>query len=300
MRRIGRLLIVASIGTLLAVFLAGAVAVELALHLRRRPVPQTVDAIEVARESGSAWEAVRISAEDGAVLRAWLFTPGEPNGSAVLLLHGVNDTRTGMLDHARYLLRSGFIVLIPDSRGHGESGGAIATYGIKEADDVERWTGWLLQVRGVERLYGLGMSLGGAILLQSLVRDSSFRAVVAESPFASFPEIAYDRLAKFSGINRHLFWPVIQSGFLYARFRYGVDLRRASPAAALPRSRTPVLLIHGIDDEKTPIRHSRELHTMNPDATRLWEVTGARHTKALSTQPEAYARTVVEWFRSHP
>jgi alpha-beta hydrolase superfamily lysophospholipase len=204
-----------------------------------------------------------------------------------------------MLGHARFLLRSGFTVLMPDLRGHGESGGAITTYGIDEAGDVGRWADWLVQERHAERLYGLGMSLGGAVLLQSL-GDSRFRAVVADSPFASFPEIAYDRLAQISGLDRRVFWPVIHSGFLYARLRYGLDLRRASPAAAVRVCHTPILLIHGTGDQKTSVRHSRELRDANPGMTRLWEVAGARHTRAMSAEPEAYSHVVVEWFRSHP
>jgi dipeptidyl aminopeptidase/acylaminoacyl peptidase len=298
-RRFGRPLIAAVIIVLLGSVLTGVVATELALHSWRRHVPRAAEASAVANESGSAWEAVQISAADGAVLRAWLFTPPAHDGSAVLVLHGVNDTRESMLKHARYLLRSGFVVLMPDLRGHGESGGAITTYGIAEAGDIGRWADWLDQTHHVKRLYGLGMSLGGAVLLQSL-GESRFRAVAAESPFASFQEIAYDRLSQMSRVDRHVFWPVIQSGFLYARVRYGLDLRRASPAAAVASCHTPILLIHGASDQKTPIRHSRELHAINPDETRLWEVAGARHTGAMNAQPEQYPRIVVEWFRSHP
>jgi hypothetical protein len=298
--QIRRLVIGALIGVALGSVLLGALATENALHVRERPVARAAAASEVGRESGSTWDAVQVTAADGVLLRAWLFSPPGQDGSAVLLLHGVGDTRIGMLNHARYLLRSGFCVLVPDSRGHGESGGAITTYGIEEAGDVGRWSDWLFQTRHVERLYGLGESLGAAILLQSLAHESRFRAVVAESPFASFQEIAYDRLAQASGVERHAFWPLIQSGFFYARLRYGLDLRRASPAAAVRVGHTPILLIHGADDINIPLRHSRELHRINPVTTRLWEVAGAKHTQCISAQPEAYVRIVVDWFRSHP
>ena len=124
--------------------------------------------------------------------------------------------------------------------------------------------------------------------------------MVAESPFSTFPDVAYDRLSLESGIPRRAFWLVIQSGFLYARLRYGVDLRRASALDAVRATHTPILLIHGTADVNIPIGHSRALHAINPVATRLWEVPGAKHVHVMSTQPENYARTVVEWFRSHP
>jgi hypothetical protein len=299
-RQIVRTFTVALIGVVLGSILLGVLATENALHVRERPIPETADARALAGQNGSTWEAVQVTAAEGAVLHAWLFTPPDYAGSAVLLLHGVGDTRAGMLDHAEYLLRSGFSVLLPDSRGHGESGGAITTYGIEEAADVARWSDWLFQTRHAERLYGLGVSLGAGILLQSLAREPRFRAVVAESPFSTFPDVAYDRLSLESGIPRRAFWLVIQSGFLYARLRYGVDLRRASALDAVRATHTPILLIHGTADVNIPIGHSRALHAINPVATRLWEVPGAKHVHVMSTQPENYARTVVEWFRSHP
>jgi pimeloyl-ACP methyl ester carboxylesterase len=83
-------------------------------------------------------------------------------------------------------------------------------------------------------------------------------------------------------------WPVTFEGYLL------------DTSLALIAGDAPVLLIHGTLDEKTPIRHSRELVTMNPSWTRLWEIPGARHTKCRSAQPEAYAKVVVDWLRSHP
>jgi len=298
-RRIGRRLIVTATSVLAGTVFVGVVATEAAMHVLRRPMARPELASAVANETGATWESVQVTAPDGIALRAWLFTPVNPGASAVLVMHGINDARVSMLGHARFLLRNGFTVLMPDTRGHGESGGAIITYGIDEAGDVSRWVDWLLATRHPERVYGLGMSLGGAILLQSLAHERRFDAVVADSPFSSFREVAYDRLQELTRIEHHLFWPVVESGLVYARIRYHRDLRLASPAAALRSCHTPVLLIHGGRDEKTPIRHSRELHAIDPVMTRLWEVPGVRHTRALATLPDVYARTVVDWFHSH-
>jgi len=68
-----------------------------------------------------------------------------------------------------------------------------------------------------------------------------------------------DRLAEFSRLDPQIFRPVVESGLWYARLRYDVDLRRASPAAAVRVSHTPILLIHGTADERTPVRRSRGL-----------------------------------------
>ena len=299
MQWIQRLLRAGAIGLAIGGVLFVGIVTDNALHVQQRipPRPQRADAI--ARQTGATWNGVQVTARDGARLDAWFFRPREPNGSAVLLLHGVGDTRLGTLGHAAFLLRSGFSVLTPDSRGHGASEGDLITYGLREATDVHAWSEWLFRDPEIKRLYGLGESLGAAILLQSLPKEPRFRAIVAECPFATFGEVSYDRMTQFSGMPKPVFWPVVHLGFSYARLRYGLDLSQASPAAAIRSTAVPVLLIHGTRDTNIPLRHSQELYALNPAATRLWEIQGADHVGGLSKDPELYAKTVVNWFVSH-
>jgi uncharacterized protein len=270
-----------------------------ALHVPHR-IPQSDAADALARTTDSSWTDVQVTARDGVILRAWLFTPPEPNGSAVIALHGVADSRMGMLAHAEFLLRSGFTVLVPDCRGYGASGGELITYGVRESGDVRCWSDRLLRDRRLHRLYGIGQSMGASILLQSLTAEPRFRALVADCPFATFEEIAYERLAQISGFPQFAFWPIIRAGFVYTRIADGVDLRQASPAAVIRTTHVPILLIHGSADSNIPPHHSLELHALNPGATQIWIVPGAGHVESLATAPHMYARNVVAWFSSHP
>jgi fermentation-respiration switch protein FrsA (DUF1100 family) len=223
----------------------------------------------------------------------------QPNGDAVIALHGVADTRLGMLGHAQFLLRRGFTVLLPDCRGHGRSGGRLITYGVREARDTSRWASRVLQDHAVQRLYGIGQSMGSAILLQSLKVEPRFRAVVADCSFATFEEVASDRLQQVSGMPKPVLWPIIRLGFIYAGVRYGVNLGLASPADAVRHTQVPILLIHGTADTNIPPRHSQELHGQNAAATKVWMVPGAGHVGSFGLDPQAYARNVVAWFESH-
>ena len=290
-------------GAVLAI-LAGAVLCENALHIpqQARIVNPAETAEKLARETRSSWQLVEIAAADGAILKAWFYSPPSPRG-AVILLHGIADTRRGVLGHARLLLENRYAVLTPDARGHGASGGSFISYGLLEAEDVHRWTNWLCDTARPAALYGLGESMGAAILLQALAHETRFRAVVAESPFATFEDIAYDRLAQASGLPRGFarvaFWPVVTPALGYARLRYGVDLRQASPMAAVGATGVPILLIHGEEDTNVPPRHSKALQAIHSAAIRLWTAAATPHTAALSTHPEEFARLVLEWFASH-
>ncbi len=266
-----------------------------ALHIGQRPAADPREASQLACETGSTWEPAEVAAADGIPLRGWLFRPAGTNGGAVILLHGVGDNRIGMIAQARFLLEAGYTVLLPDARGHGESGGRVISYGVREADDVRRWADWLLARAPAARLYGLGASMGAAVLLQSLAVEPRFRAVVAECPFANFRQIALHRLHQRSRVPAPLLEPVVALSFAYARARYGLNLWSASPAAVVRATAIPILFIHGMEDTSIPVRHSRELHALNP-ATQLWEVAAAEHVGSYPAQPEAYRRHVLAWF----
>ncbi len=136
----------------------GIVAVEGALHPVRLPLTPADDsrAQNIAAQDRARIADVEITSDDGVTLRAWIMRPIAGNGDAVILLHGVADNRAGMLGNADMLLRHGFAVLLPDARAHGASGGPIATYGVKEADDVRRWYDWLARSQAPRCIDGLG------------------------------------------------------------------------------------------------------------------------------------------------
>ncbi len=285
-------LCVAAIGSALY-GLAGVVLIEFLLHRPRLSVP----VVPGARN-------VEITAADSNVLRGWLLTPPDPIGNAVLILHGSATNRASQLALAKMFLGHGYTVLAPDNRGHGESGGAITTYGLLEADDVHRWVSWLIDDQHPRHVFGIGESLGGAVLIESLAVEPRFSAIVAESAYSSFERIARDRVAERLPIpqpaGRLLAAPPVWAGFLYARLRYGLDFRDASPEAAITRSTTPVLLIHGLNDTQTPPEHSRILAGKNPRSTTLWLVPGAGHTGAFGTAPQEFETRVLSFFAAVP
>jgi hypothetical protein len=278
--------------------LAGSFLIEGALRPGRRLLtPQSIEtAGRLASQTGVALQPVEIAADDATPLRAWLFEAPSAR-RVVILAHGVSDNRSGMLKFAELFLKEGYSALLPDARAHGQSGGNLASYGVREAADLRSWARWARHKYGC--VYGLGESMGAAILLQSL-DGSEFCAVVAESPFVTFREIAYDRLGQplraGTWFGSTFLRPVVESAFFYARMRYGIDLRQASAEGAVRRTAIPILLIHGATDESIPLRHSRRLRQANPSAS-LWEIPECPHTGAVSAHPREFEKRVLGWFR---
>jgi len=150
-----------------ALVLTGAAAVfcQATLHVPRR-APGNL-ALAQTIYPGAAWRTVSIRAIDGAVLEAWFVEPSaKPSGRCVAVLHGIADSRSGAAGFAPMFLAEGYAVLLPDSRGHGQSGGEFVTYGLLEKRDVLEWAHWM-RSEGCAEIYGLGESLGASILIQA-------------------------------------------------------------------------------------------------------------------------------------
>ncbi|MGB8011075.1 MAG: alpha/beta fold hydrolase [Terriglobales bacterium] len=277
----------------------------IALHPYSHPVTpgEERNARAAAQQDGVEFRDVELTAPDGAVLRAWFMRPPDPNGDAVILLHGVSDNRMGTYGYGRWLVQNHYTVLLPDARAHGNSGGELATYGLNEAADIHHWVDWIESAEHPRCMFGLGESMGAAQLLQSLPRESRFCAVVAESPFATFREVAYARFGRpfHTGpwLGRTFFRPTVDAGFLYVRLRYGLNMEAASPEQAVIGNRTPVLLIHGLSDTNIPPYHSDLIRAKNPAEVTVWKVPGALHTGAHQAAPQEFEQKVLHWFAGH-
>ena len=288
--------VTAAVGAvLLLCFAGGAVLCESALRVPRKPPPPSPSGI-------AQWRPVQMTARDGIVLKAWLLSPEIDNGNYVITLHGIGDSRTGTAALARLFFDNRYKVLMPDSRGHGESGGEIVTYGLVEAGDIRSWVDWLIASERPRNIFAMGESFGAAVLLQSLSVEPRVSGVVAECPFANFKAIAEYRVAQrlpiASPLARATAAPLVWSGFLYARLKYGVDFHAASPEAAVGATRTPILLIHGLDDKNTPPLHSQVIASRRPNID-LWLVPGAGHTGAFQAAPGEFRYRVLSWLSNH-
>ncbi len=304
LRKLRRVALVVLVGYIVLCLVSAVVLSEMTVHLPRKPVRHRAEFANVVREQFHAELAdVSVAADDGAVLKAWYVQPEKANGATVILLHGVTDNREGVSGFARMFLNRGYTVLLPDARAHGESGGNLATYGIKERYDVRRWTEWLEQ-RNTGCVYLFGESMGAAIALESTAVTPQLCAVAVESPYSTFREIAYDRFTRHtylpSWIARTLLRPALELALVYTRWRYDVDLLQADPQAALASSQVPALLIAGTADRNIPPRHAESIMRVAGSHAELWEVKGAVHGGAVSVAPEEFEKRILTWFATHP
>ncbi|MGB8477041.1 MAG: alpha/beta fold hydrolase [Candidatus Acidiferrum sp.] len=334
-----RLVRIALILLLLPPILAGVAGWLVApsfLHpIRRELTPDLIREADASfASSGGHRVDFDVRAPDGILLRGWKVRPEHPNGSWVLLFHGVADNRIGVVSQSEFLLRAGYGVVMMDARAHGASEGSIATYGWLERNDTkaiideliltevarytdnelksEKWRVahipealWkkLLPTSQPRpgtplHIFALGESMGAGIALQSAAIDPRIEGVVAEASFANLREASYDYagLRRFPLLGRTLFRPFSWMLLYRGKKLTGIPLNKISPEKAVAARAFPVLLICDAMDVALPCRHTRLIYAAAIGLKQFWEVPGAFHTAAIGFQPAEFARRVLDFF----
>ena len=129
---------------------------------------------------------------DGVQLRATYYVPdGTPPAGgwpAVMLLHGLGETRTDTTNAVgmsinqvaeTQLVPQGYAALTFDARGHGESEGLVSIDGPREIQDVRELFDWLKAQPGInpQRIGAYGYSYGGGAIWRATVEGVPFAAI---------------------------------------------------------------------------------------------------------------------------
>jgi dipeptidyl aminopeptidase/acylaminoacyl peptidase len=259
------------------ILLKGVLRAYGALHPPKVPVAEAMPADAIAAS---------FTTSDGLTLRGW-FIPSK-NGAAIILGHGHGVNRTQLIPEARILAAGGFGVLLFDWRAHGESDGALVSFGFHEQKDLTAAVDFLAARPDIARIGALGFSRGGTVLLEVAAKDRRIAAVLVEATATSLRE----GLCRNFGAGPFGCAP---TRWLFAFEGIDVDAVRAVDriCAIAPR---PVLIIHGAADRSTPVEMGRRLAEAACAPKDFWEIPGARHGDFAAHAPDAYPARLVGFF----
>ena len=201
---------------------------------------------------------LRLRTADGVDLAADAWLPGdEAPATAVVLAHGFTAHRrdASVMAMAHDLRDAGHAVVVPDMRGHGESGG-LCSLGDREGLDVAAAAAAAARDLA-PRVVLVGASLGAIAVLRHGVDDPGLAGVVTVSSPAQWrlrsPRAAFAAVLTRTGAGRRL-----------AR-RLGARLdstwRWTEPPDALAaRLTVPLAVVHGTGDRFMPTSEAEILH----------------------------------------
>lgn len=236
-------------------------------------------------------EQIRIMAEDGTILCGRYYA-GEEDAPVEILFHGYRGGAVRDMCGAHRIAREhGIATILVDERAHGESGGNVTTFGIRERRDVLSWARYAEERFGKERpLILSGVSMGAAAVLMAAGEPlpENVCGIVADCPFSS-PEAIIRTVMK--GMHVSFLWPsVALSALLFGHF----SLTQSSALSGVQNTDLPILLIHGEADDFVPAQMSRDLARAGKRVS-LFLFPGAAHGISYLTDTERYTQAEMDW-----
>jgi pimeloyl-ACP methyl ester carboxylesterase len=258
------------------------------------------------RSLGLRTEYVDVDTELG-TMPAWVVPAPAQSDRWAILVHGRGARRQEGLRAVPPLHHAGINVIIPSYRNDlGARSGPDGRYnlGLSEWRDIED-AGLLAVQRGARELVLVGWSMGGAIVLQTLVRSwlaDHVTHVVLDAPVIDWGDVIAHHArangipAPIGGLSRALM------GRRSARRLVGVhdpvDVAKTNWVSRAGELQHRILLIHSVDDEFVPVGPSLALAGTRPDLVTMERWDRARHTKEWNVHPERWERSVAEFVSS--
>jgi pimeloyl-ACP methyl ester carboxylesterase len=207
------------------------------------------------------------------------------------MLHGWARDSRSLFSYAVEFAQMGYRVIIPDLRGHGQSGGEWLSFGALESDDIRQ----LLDHLQLDKVDVFGFSLGAATGLHLAAKDKIVNRVIAIASMHSIEQT----IPKFGSRSRPwIAWllqdeeeNIVDSG----NDLTGLDLQITSNTlAAAEQLMNPTLLVYGGIDQMSDKQLNQSIYDTLNGPKEIQGIEELRHTHLLQHQT-ALTPVVAKW-----
>ncbi|WP_185020958.1 alpha/beta fold hydrolase [Curtobacterium sp. PhB78] len=235
---------------------------------------------------------------------AWVVRADDPDAPWAVLVHGRGVTRAETIRAVPVFRAAGYSVVLASWRNDGVAPPSVdGRYGLgstewEDIDSVLRW----LSAQNAQSVVLMGWSMGGAVVLQTLLRSrfaGLVDGVVLESPVVDWHAVlkSQSQLMGLPRPVRKVAQRLLRTPVLYrlAGLQRPVDLRELDMVTRSAELTVPILLLHSDDDGFVPSSASHDLARARPDLVRLEVQTTARHTKLWNHDADWFDARILAW-----
>lgn len=220
------------------------------------------------------------------------------NRKFAVLCHGYHGSGADLICESVFWMQRGYNVLLPDMRGHGQSGGDYVGMGYHDSLDLLSWLNKLNALYEPSKIVLYGVSMGGATVLGACGNDLPGNVVccIEDCAFASIRDEIYH-------CAKHLLFAerIVRTADKLCRKKYGYGFEDGGAARQLRlNTRIPVLFLHGDRDKFVPSACARELYDADAcDKKRLRLFEGAAHAQSSSYRYTEYWQEIDEFLQKY-
>ncbi|MEI3606389.1 alpha/beta hydrolase [Pseudogracilibacillus sp. SE30717A] len=234
------------------------------------------------------------NAYDDLLLQADYINNENDSSKTVILVHGFRKEKADMGNYTKFYYDQGYNILMPDSRGHGESEGDYYGYGWHDRHDLIGWIDLLISEYGTKEIVLHGNSAGAAAVLMTSgeVLPDQVKAIIADSGFTSVKDELKHQLKHIYGLPS---FPLLDITSVITKVRAGYFFEEASSIEQVKKNKLPLLIIHGEADDLVPTWMGKEIYQAAGGEKELWLVPDVGHIKAYEIETAMFEERVKEF-----
>lgn len=261
--------------------------------------------ITSAEAYGLVADKVTLRTMDGIDIVAYDVYREDPKAVIVFISGIHNPSVTAFFGHARMLWEHGYASVLYEMRAHGESEGDVVALGFEEWKDTQAVVEYIQSQEKYADvpIVVFGMSMGGAVAINSIGKIQDIDGVIALSAYSSFTDVFADQMINM-GAGEILAWLERPFVTAYLMFKYGVVSLEMTPAKQIENlGGRPALIVHSTQDSQVPYASFERLVARAPEHVETWVRSGDHHMIAHDfTEPRndpEYAERILSFLERH-
>ena len=238
----------------------------------------------------------RVEIDNGCRLVGYYYDFGKKN--TVIMFHGYRATPfNNFAVSIRTFIKLGYNVLLVVQRGHGESGGNLITFGVKEQGDCLAWVDYVNEQFKPENivLYGVSMGSFSLMCVSDRLSGKKVKANVCDCGYINaYEEICLD-IKKRTGFVTNLIMPCVR---LLAIVFGGFDPAKDNACNHLSKTDIPTYFIHGEEDKIVPVECSKTAFSACSSKKHVCYLEGCGHAQAFLVGEERINPTLIDFLNN--
>ncbi len=240
-------------------------------------------------------EKIAMKNSDGKNLSGLSLSGNTTSHSYIIICHPLTSNSLDMALYAYHFYDLGFNVLLPDSRGYGDSEYNKISFGYSEKNDILDWVNGIVKKDEKAKIFLFGVGMGGSTVLMAseLKLPENVKGIISDSAYSDVKALFKENVKEFYPVPS---FPAVEIASLYVKATQGWSFADANAVESVEKSQVPILIIHGGEDSIVPVDQSNDLYEACPvKGSDHLLIRGAMHAQTQAFQSEKYWKGVDEF-----